>query len=141
MRGIDRATRAVRDVLRVVTPEKGAGPGTVAEVVAAYADRRGRPIEIKRITLEVGVFGMWFASAERDVLVVSTGVATFDQTLAHEFGHLVLGHDAGCDADPDEGRAVKREVEAESFATLLVRRVNAGHAMGRVHSVVDELLG
>ncbi|MET9326213.1 ImmA/IrrE family metallo-endopeptidase [Tsukamurella sp. NPDC003166] len=141
MRGSDRPTRAVRSVVRAVTPSSGSGPVTIAEVVAAYADHLGRRIDVQRMTMPVGVFGMWLRSDERDLLVVSTGVATFEQTLAHELGHLVLGHDAGCSADPDSGRAAKREEEAESFATLLVRRVKAGHTLTRVDSVVDELLG
>ncbi|WP_156485615.1 ImmA/IrrE family metallo-endopeptidase [Tsukamurella pseudospumae] len=141
MRGSDRPTRAVRSVVRAVTPSSGSGPVTIAEVVAAYADYLGRRIDVQRMTMPVGVFGMWLRSAERDLLVVSTGVATFEQTLAHELGHLVLGHDEGCSADPDSGRAAKREEEAESFATLLVRRVKAGHTLTRVDSVVDELLG
>ncbi|KXO99008.1 hypothetical protein AXK61_18915 [Tsukamurella pseudospumae] len=127
--------------MRAVTPSSGSGPVTIAEVVAAYADYLGRRIDVQRMTMPVGVFGMWLRSAERDLLVVSTGVATFEQTLAHELGHLVLGHDEGCSADPDSGRAAKREEEAESFATLLVRRVKAGHTLTRVDSVVDELLG
>lgn len=134
-------TRAVRGVVRVVTPRSGAGPATVAEVIAVYAEHRGQPIDIRRQTLPVGVFGMWFKSESRDLLIVSSGVATFEQTLAHEFGHLVLGHEQGCSADPDRGLAAKREREAESFATLLVRLVKAGHTVGRVDSMVDELLG
>ncbi|KXP13974.1 hypothetical protein AXK60_22180 [Tsukamurella pseudospumae] len=131
----------MRSVVRAVTPSSGSGPVTIAEVVAAYADYLGRRIDVQRMTMPVGVFGMWLRSDERDLLVVSTGVATFEQTLAHELGHLVLGHDEGCSADPDSGRAARREEEAESFATLLVRRVKAGHTLTRVDSVVDELLG
>ena len=141
MRGSDRPTRAVRAVVRAVTPQAGSGPGTVAEVVAAYAVHLGRRIDVQRMTLPVGVFGMWLRSDERDLLVVSSGVATFEQTLAHELGHLVLGHERGCSSDPDSGKAARCEEEAESFATLLVRRVNAGHTITRVDSVVDELLG
>ncbi|WP_147291121.1 ImmA/IrrE family metallo-endopeptidase [Tsukamurella paurometabola] len=141
MAGIDRATRAVRAVVRAVTPASGAGPRTVAEVVAAYAEHRGRPIDVRRQTLPVGVFGMWLRNDERDLLMVSTGIATPEQTLAHELGHLVLDHPQGCSSDPDGARAAKAEREAESFATLLVRRVTSGGTAGSVDAVVDELLG
>ncbi|GAB3135502.1 hypothetical protein GCM10027289_29280 [Tsukamurella serpentis] len=131
----------MRAVVRAVTPPGGSGPRTVADVVAAYSAHLGRRIDVERRPLAVGVFGMWLRSDSRDLLIVSTGVATFEQTLAHELGHMVLGHEQGCAADPDSGRAAKREEEAESFATLLVRRVKAGHTIARVDSVVDELLG
>lgn len=141
MRGSDRPTRAVRAVVRAVTPQSGSGPETITEVVAAYARYSGRRIEVRRMTTPIGVFGMWLHSDERDLLVVSTGVATFEQTLAHELGHLVLDHEQGCSSDPDSAKAARCEEEAASFATLLVRRVKAGHTITRVDSVVDELLG
>ncbi|CAM3757643.1 MULTISPECIES: ImmA/IrrE family metallo-endopeptidase [Tsukamurella] len=141
MAGIDRPTRAVRSVVRAVTPTSGAGPRTIAEVVAAYAEHRGRPIDVRRQALPVGVFGMWLKNDARDLLLVSTGIATPEQTLAHELGHLVLDHPQGCSSDPDAGKAAEAEREAESFATMLVRRVAAGSTAGSVDAVVDELLG
>lgn len=141
MAGIDRPTRAVRAVVSAVTPKSGIGPTTVTEVVSAYAAHRGRPIEVRRQNLPVGVFGVWLKNESRDLLLVSTGIATYEQTLAHELGHLVLDHPQGCSSDPDDAKAAQAELEAESFATLLVRRVTSGRTAGHVDAVVDELLG
>ncbi len=43
--------------------------------------------------LPPGVCGQWRQYADRDVFLIQKGLPAWDRTLAHELGHLVLGHE------------------------------------------------
>ena len=143
-----RVTDAVNDVLDLA-PDRGAV--SLDRLVAAVGDDRGRPIAVTTAELPPGVSGQWRQFSDRDEFVLQQGLPTADRTLAHELGHLVLGHDGmlvtevarevtevagddlisymlnqrtGCMGPSGE----EAEQEAEDFAALLLYR------LGRVPS-------
>lgn len=83
-------TRAVSAVLDLAPRH---GEVSLPRLVHAVSDDRGRPIEIKMADLPPGVCGQWRQYADRDVFLIQKGLPAWDRTLAHELGHLVLGHD------------------------------------------------
>ena len=136
-------TKAVSDVLELA-PRRG--EVTLNRLVTAVSDTRGRPIEIRMADLPPGVCGQWRQYADRDVFLVQHGLPTWERTLAHELGHLVLGHEGmpvvqaaldnaevasddlirymlnqrtGCMGPSGENA----EQEAEDFAALLIYRL------------------
>jgi len=85
-----RVTQAVNDVLSLA-PRRG--EVSVARLVAAVGTHRSRPIDITAVELPPGVSGQWRQYADHDEFLIQDGLPTVDRTLAHELGHLVLGHD------------------------------------------------
>lgn len=85
-----RVTRAVAEVLALAPRD---GEVSLARLVVAVGRDRGRPVEITMADLPPGVSGQWRQYAERDEFLIQHGLPTSDRTLAHELGHLVLGHD------------------------------------------------
>ena len=83
-------TRAVSDVLELAPVR---GEVNLAGLVAAVGAHRQRPIEVSTAELPAGVSGQWRQYADRDEFLIQDGLPTADRTLAHELGHLVLGHD------------------------------------------------
>jgi len=154
-----RVTRAVNAVLEVA-PRHGAV--SLAGLVHGVSQDRGRPIEVKMADLPPGVCGQWRQYSDRDVFLIQHGLPTWDRTLAHELGHLVLGHDGipvveaalertelasldligymlnqrtGCMGPGGEDV----EQEAEDFAALLVYRL--GRLPSDRASIVQVRLG
>jgi hypothetical protein len=85
-----RVTDAVNDVL-ALAPRRG--EVSLAGLVAAVGENRTRPIEVSSSELPAGVSGQWRQYADYDEFLIQDGRPTADRTLAHELGHLVLGHD------------------------------------------------
>lgn len=83
-------TEAVNDVL-ALAPRRG--EVSLARLVAAVGADRARPIDITIAELPPGVSGQWRQFADHDEFLIQDGLPTVDRTLAHELGHLVLGHD------------------------------------------------
>ncbi|MGD9619161.1 MAG: ImmA/IrrE family metallo-endopeptidase [Mycolicibacterium sp.] len=136
-------TRSVSEVLDLA-PKRG--EVSLARLVEAVGEERGRPIEITTADLPPGVCGQWRQYSDRDVFLVQKGLPAWDRTLAHELGHLVLGHEGtpvvqaardhtevasseligymlnqrtGCMGPSGE----EAEQEAEDFAALLIYRL------------------
>ncbi len=65
----------------------------MSRLVTAVGDDRGRPIGITVAALPTGVSGQWRQYADRDEFLIQEGLPTAERTLAHELGHLMLGHD------------------------------------------------
>jgi hypothetical protein len=84
-----RVTRAVSAVIDLAPRH---GEVSLGRLVHAVGANRDRPIEITMAELPPGVCGQWRQYAERDVFLIQTGLPASDRTLAHELGHLVLGH-------------------------------------------------
>jgi hypothetical protein len=80
----------VNEVL-ALAPEHGVV--SVGGLIAAVGADRGRPIDITTAELPTGVSGQWRQYADRDEFLIQEGLPTAERTLAHELGHLVLGHD------------------------------------------------
>lgn len=86
-RPVARAVSAVLDL----APRRG--EVSLPRLVAAVSASRGRPIELNTAPLPPGVCGQWRQYADRDVFLIQHGLPAWDRTLAHELGHLVLGHE------------------------------------------------
>lgn len=154
-----RVTRAVNEVLDLA-PRRG--EVSLGRLIEAVADHRGRPIELEMADLPAGVCGQWRQYAEHDVFLIQRGLPAGDRTLAHELGHLVLGHEGisvteaardavelassdligymlnqrtGC-MGPSGAEA---EQEAEDFAALLIYRL--GRLPSDRSSIVQVRLG
>ena len=138
-----QVTGAVSEVLDLAPKHSEV---TLARLVAAVGESRGRPIEISTADLPPGVCGQWRQYSERDEFLVQEGLPTWDRTLAHELGHLVLGHEGTpvvqAARDSTEAatfeligymlnqrtgglgpRGEEQEQEAEAFAALLIYRL------------------
>ena len=61
--------------------------------VTAVGEHRARSIVVNTAVLPPGVSGQWRQYADYDEFLIQDGLPTADRTLAHELGHLVLGHD------------------------------------------------
>jgi hypothetical protein len=143
-----RVAGAVSAVLNLA-PRRG--EVSIARLVQAVADNRARPIDIQMEELPPGVCGQWRQYNDHDVFLIQQGLPAWDRTLAHELGHLVLGHEGisveeaardntefvsddlirymlnqrtGCMGPSGEDA----EQEAEDFAALL------GYRLGRLRS-------
>ncbi len=154
-----RVTRAVSSVLDLA-PRRG--EVTLPRLVEAVAEDQGRPIQIKMADLPAGVCGQWRQYADHDVFLIQKGLPAWDRTLAHELGHLVLGHAGtpvveaarevtelagsdligymlnqrtGCMGPAGE----EAEQEAEDFAALLIYRL--GRLPSDRSSIVQVRLG
>lgn len=68
------------------------GQGSVVEVARNWAQANGRVMEIEDAPLAAGVFGQWISFPDRDLVQIGQGVVGRDRTIAHELGHMVLGH-------------------------------------------------
>lgn len=143
-----RVARAVSAVLNTAPRH---GEVSMVRLVQAVAESRGRPIEIQMEELAPGVCGQWRQYEDHDVFLIQQGLPAWDRTLAHELGHLMLGHEGisvtdaarqstelvsddlisymlnqrtGCMGPSGE----EAEQEAEDFAALL------GYRLGRLRS-------
>ena len=85
-----RVTEAVNDILALAPRH---GEVSLAGLVAAVGVHRARPIDVNAAELPPGVSGQWRQYADYDEFLIQDGLPTADRTLAHELGHLVLGHD------------------------------------------------
>ncbi|MCB0948587.1 MAG: DUF955 domain-containing protein [Mycobacterium sp.] len=154
-----QVTRAVGEVLDLA-PKRG--EVSLTRLVEAVGEGRGRPIEITTAELPPGVCGQWRQYTDRDVFLLQKGLPAADRTLAHELGHLVLGHEGtpvvqaardntevasfdligymlnqrtGCMGPSGE----EAEQEAEDFAALLIYRL--GRLPSDRASIVQVRLG
>lgn len=154
-----RVTRAVNAVLDLAPRQ---GEVSLARLVEAVSEDRGRPIEVTMADLPAGVCGQWRQYADHDVFLLQNGLPAGDRTLAHELGHLVLGHEGisvveaardtmefassdligymlnqrtGCMGPAGE----QAEQEAEDFAALLIYRL--GRLPSDRSSIVQVRLG
>jgi hypothetical protein len=154
-----RVTRAVSEVLDLA-PRRG--EVSLPRLVEAVSVHRGRTIELTSGDLPPGVCGQWRQYSDRDVFLIQQGLPAWDRTLAHELGHLVLGHEGipvtqaardttevasseligymlnqrtGCMGPSGEDA----EQEAEDFAALLIYRL--GRLPSDRSSIVQVRLG
>lgn len=142
---------------------------SITAVARAWVGARGGSLVIEDVVLPAGVFGRWLSMPGSDVVQVGVGVVGRDRTIAHELGHMVLGHRglpvtdyveglaqaaspdliahmlqrACCHEPSDESGALHRdELAAEWFAGVLTRRVQARHRRGRRRAhTLDDAIG
>jgi hypothetical protein len=143
--------RVARAVSAVLDAAPRHGEVSMIRLVQAVAESRGRRIDVEPEELPPGVCGQWRQYADHDVFLIQQGLPAWDRTLAHELGHLVLGHEgiSVVDAVRDSTELVsddlirymlnqrtgcmgpsgeEAEQEAEDFAALL------GYRLGRLRS-------
>ncbi|MFM8600352.1 MAG: ImmA/IrrE family metallo-endopeptidase [Mycobacterium sp.] len=85
-----RVIEAVNEVLELA-PRRG--EVSLNRLVAVVGEHRGRPITVSTAELPPGVSGQWRQYTDHDEFLIQEGLPTAERTLAHELGHLVLGHD------------------------------------------------
>jgi hypothetical protein len=143
--------RVARAVAAVLDAAPRHGEVSMVRLVQAVAESRGRSIDVQMEELPPGVCGEWRQYADHDVFVIQQGLPAWDRTLAHELGHLMLGHEGTSvvDAVRDSTELVSEDLirymlnqrtgcmgpsgeeaeqEAEDFAALL------GYRLGRLRS-------
>jgi hypothetical protein len=154
-----QVTRMVSAVLDMAPRQ---GEVSLHRLVHAVSEDRGRPIHIRMADLPPGVCGQWRQYSDHDLFLIQQGLPAWDRTLAHELGHLVLGHEGipvveaarataafasddligymlnqrtGCMGPSGEDH----EQEAEDFAALLIYRL--GRLPSDRSSIVQVRLG
>lgn len=123
-------------------------------VAKQWVQSQGRELVIQDVVLPAGVFGRWLSVPGHDIVQVGAGVVGRDRTIAHELGHMVLGHrgrpvteyveglvqaassdliahmlQRACSEGSGQHEAggwAQDELAAEWFAALLTRRLEAG---------------
>jgi hypothetical protein len=143
--------RVARAVSAVLDAAPRHGEVSMIRLVHAVAESSGRRIDVQVEELPPGVCGQWRQYADHDVFLIQQGLPAWDRTLAHELGHLMLGHEgiSVVDAARDSTELVSddlirymlnqrtgcmgpsgedAEQEAEDFAALL------GYRLGRLRS-------
>ena len=155
-------------VSELLAHAKGDEAASVSGLIPTIERMRSRPLVVLRSDdLARGVFGMWRNYPDRDEVHYAPWVASLDRTIAHEFGHMLLGH-KGVSAKETATRTLppewhdmaslmlrecgqvngldeplrRLEVEAEAFASELCRRIaGAGGARSaRIRSLLNEAL-
>lgn len=153
--------RAVEHMFRIAVGDEARSLEGMAE---ALSRERGRPLVVlDDAELPPGVFGQWVRRPDYDEVSCAAWVHARDRTIAHELGHIVLGHfgrpaiDLATDflppsvhdlaalmlrRDCSDTHSVE-EADAEAFGSLLIRRLQGtqGSDNPSIRSRLDEALG
>ncbi|MEU9448713.1 ParH-like protein [Streptomyces sp. NPDC048277] len=157
-----RMWRRVRTLLEgLALPD----PFDAETFLALLAERRGRPIQVLPVTVDVGVpCGLLVTTDHTDYILCTPGTSALHRQhiLVHEAAHLLCGHDRSPAPEapgvrallpglsPDLVRRVlgrtvyaeSAEQEAELLASLILHRVlREGPARGRDHGRAGTLVG
>lgn len=68
------------------------GATDVESVARSWAASRDRILTIEEAQLPVGIFGQWLSAVDADIIQVRRGIVARERTIAHELGHMILGH-------------------------------------------------
>ncbi|MFZ2177936.1 MAG: hypothetical protein WAW17_28715 [Rhodococcus sp. (in: high G+C Gram-positive bacteria)] len=131
----------------------------------ALARDRGRPLVIREgPELPPRVFGQWVRNPDHDEIKYASWVHARERTIAHELGHIALGHvgrpaiDLATEHLPSSSHDLAKlmlqrdctdtqsieEADAEAFGSLLLRRLKGSSRTSHspaVRSRLDEALG
>lgn len=135
----DNVRSNVNKIVALCEAAGGDGHPSIERVVA-LATAGARPVEVRNARLPWGVFGRWLKYPNKDVFEVADGLPSRDWTIAHELGHLVLGHgklfsevESAVKSGAEPSTVMLRscgaasheacELEAERFAALLLDRL------------------
>ncbi|QCQ94163.1 hypothetical protein [Rhodococcus sp. SGAir0479] len=96
-------------VSQLLAHARGEESASVFGLVRTAERIRQRPLTVQESdTLAPGTFGLWRNCADHDEILFSPWVAAPERTVAHELGHILLGH-PGMPVD----EAVRRTLPAE----------------------------
>lgn len=154
--------RAVDRLFRIA---QGDEARSLAGIADALARDRGRALVIREgDDLPVGVFGQWRRHPDHDEVCYATWVHARNRTIAHELGHIALGHVGRpaielatehlptsvhdlavlmLERDCTDERS-QEEADAEAFGSLLLMRLKGSSLANRspvIRSRLDEALG
>lgn len=150
---------------RLFRVARGDEARSLAGIADALSRDRDRTLLIQEhADLPAGVFGQWIRHPDHDEVRYATWVHARERTIAHELGHIALGH-AGRPAielatsylredfhdlaalmlqrECTEAQSTE-EAEAEAFGSLLLKRLKGSSLANRspaVRSRLDEALG
>ncbi|PBC35804.1 hypothetical protein CJ178_30565 [Rhodococcus sp. ACPA4] len=153
--------RAVERMFRIAVGDEARSLDGMAK---ALSRERGRPlIVLHDAKLPPGVFGQWVRRPDHDEVSCAAWVHARDRTIAHELGHIALGHfgrpaiDLATDFLPASAHDLAtlmlrrdctdtysvEEADAEAFGSLLLRRLQDTRGSGNpaIRSRLDEALG
>ncbi|AWK76416.1 hypothetical protein CBI38_33965 (plasmid) [Rhodococcus oxybenzonivorans] len=155
-------TRAVDHLFRIAVGDEAR---SLTGMANALARDRGRPLLIHEgPDLPSRVFGQWVRNPDHDEIKYALWVHARERTIAHELGHMALGHvgrpaiELATDYLPPESHDLAKlmlqrdctdtrsteEADAEAFASLLLRRLKGSSRTSHnpaVRSRLDEALG
>jgi len=155
-------------VSELLAHARGNEAASVFGLIPTIERIRDRPLQVLcNGDLAPGVFGVWRSYPDRDEVHYAPWVASLDRTVAHEFGHMLLGH-KGVSAVATATRTLppewhemaifmlrecgqldcldkpqrRFEVEAEAFSSELCRRIAGASAApsARIRSLLNEAL-
>lgn len=140
----NRVSEAVDRVFRIATSSEAT---TLSGLMEAVARDRSRPLIVdpSNRNLPLGVFGQWVQYPDRDEVSCAEWVHARERTLAHELGHILLGHRGRPARDfaeeflPASAQGLAKimlrrecsdghnaeEIDAEAFASRLLGRLNS----------------
>ncbi|MGW0022164.1 hypothetical protein ACWDUD_27955 [Rhodococcus sp. NPDC003382] len=154
-----------QSVDRLLRLTRGDEARSLVGVAEALSRDRGRALVIQEhADLPAGVFGQWISHPDYDEVRYATWVHARERTIAHELGHIALGHvgrpaielaTTYLRADFHDLAALMlqrectdqrsaEEADAEAFGSLLLRRLKGSSLANRspaIRSRLDEALG
>ncbi|APE37146.1 hypothetical protein BOX37_28065 [Nocardia mangyaensis] len=164
MVGVFNGSAVNSAVDRIFTMATAGQSQSLDGLVEAVSRLRGRPLRVvEDSVLPTGVFGQWVHYRDHDEVSVASWVQTRDRTIAHELGHIVLGHQGlpvlelaqsvlptgmhemaalMLRRECGNAAAAEEELAAEQFASLLLNRLQRiGRKEPRLRSRWGEALG
>lgn len=135
---------------RLMSMAAAVGPvDSVADLVGTVEHEIGTPVTMIKGELPCGQVGFTRLTDDEALIVVSPWCTTWQHTVAHELGHLVLGHrHGGVEIAPPppgggamwaalqrelEREAAINEIEAEAFAVRVLEMLpRPGESRGHV---------
>ena len=128
-----QAARYARELLGA---DADRGP-LIPNLLSLIESNSSDPVPVTILQLPAGIAGAYLRREGRPFIFVSSSTYPVRRrfTIAHEFGHHVLGHAPAIDTDSDLGdQSTQREIEANAFAAEFLAPANAVRAWCEAHA-------